>query len=42
MEREDSTPELVELGAASVETQGLTGLTTDQQIGLKVAGISEE
>lgn len=42
MEREDTKIELVELGTASVETQGLAGPTTDQQIGYKVPGISEE
>lgn len=42
MEREQDSTDVVELGAASAETQGMAGPTTDQQIGFRVGGISDE
>jgi hypothetical protein len=42
MEREDSFADLVELGTASVETQGPVGVLEDQQLGQVVAGLSDD
>lgn len=42
MERDTDTTDLVELGAASVETQGIDGPKTDVQVGFNLGGISDE
>lgn len=42
MERDNDTIDLVELGTASVETQGVDGPLTDAQIGFNLGGISDD
>jgi len=42
MDRENSFADLVELGTASVETQGPVGVEEDTQLGQVVAGLTDD
>lgn len=42
MERDDSKADLIELGTASIETQGMAGPTTDLQVGFRPLGLEQD
>lgn len=42
MDREHDTADLIDLGQASIETQGIVGRETDVGFQLKPLGISDE